>query len=216
MNQHITRLVACLDTLQHHLDVTHSVLQVKLLWLYRIQHTNDHYRVDITDPVDPPRHVMTIVATSSQLKGHHDALMADIRRAFINDLFLTVARDGIVARNIIDGQKPARPEFHQHAHEGEITALMPFVAKEYKPFLEFFRRIRNSAVHYDGNHNRRNAVDFVFNGSHFLTTEENIGTQIQYWMSDLVAMYHQLKAAFHTEDIVGHPYLRRRLQERLG
>ncbi len=205
-----------LERLQHHLDVTYSLFQLKLLWLHRIRHEGQNYRVDVVDPVVPRRQVLTIVATAQQLKGHYEAYLTEIRRAFVNDLFLTIARDGLLAKNYITGKHPVEPEFYAEAHEEEIAALNPFLSKEHKRFLDFFRRIRNSTVHYDGSHNVRNRLDFEFNGTHFLTTDENLGTQIGYWLSDLVAIYYRLKQVFTTDPILANPYLHQLLANESG
>ena len=102
------------------------------------------------------------------------------------------------------------------SYEELIAALNPFLSREHKRFLEFFRRIRNSLVHYDGNHNLRNRLDFEFNGTHFLTTDENLGTQIRYWLSDLVAIYYHLKQVFTIDPILANPYLHQLLANKSG
>ncbi len=206
----------CLERMQHHLDVTYSLFQVKLLWLHRIEHEDNNYTIDIVDPIVPSRHVLTIVATGQQLKAHQEPYLTEIRRAFINDLFLTIARDAVLARNFLNGKDPPEPEFHTEQHEEEVAALNPFLTKVDKRFLVFFRRIRNSTVHYDGNHNVRNRLNFEFNGIRFLTTDESLGTQIKYSLSDLVAIYQRLKSAFDVERIIENPYLQNIAARQLG
>ena len=207
VNNKLAAVRQCLDGLQHHLDLAYSVFQVKLIWLYRIRADNQSYNIKVVDITDPPREVITIAATAEHLKALHDPYVVEIRRGFVNDLFLVVARDGLLARNSLAGKQPIHPEFFMEPHEEEVAALSPFLAKEEKRFLDFFRRIRNSTVHYDGNHNVRNGLDFEFNGTHFLTTDANVGTQINYWLSDLVAIYQRLKVVFDLDKLLANPYL---------
>jgi hypothetical protein len=152
-----------------------------------------------------------MTATADQLRSHCDGFLTEIRRTFINDLYLTVSRHGVLAKNVITRIEPPQPEFHKEPHEGEVAALASFLTKEDKQFLDFFRRLRNSTVHYDGSHNRRNSLDFTFNGSHFHTTEANLGHQIGYWFSDLFAIHTRLKEIFAVEKVLANEHLRRLL-----
>lgn len=193
-----------------------SLACLKLLWRHRMEHGTDTYRLDVVDPVDPPKYVTTIAATPANLRTHLEGFMIEIRRTLINDMFLCIARHGVLARNIIDNKRPIAPEFHKEAHEGEVLALGTFLTKEDKLFLDFFRRLRNSTVHYNGNHNRRNRLDYEFNGSHFLTTDANIGRQIDYWFSDLFALHAQLEVIFATPKLLAQPFLLKMLSENYG
>jgi hypothetical protein len=196
------------------LNSTLSLCCVKLIWHHRMEHGTDTYRLDVVDPVTPPRHVMTISATPTNLKSHLEGFLIDIRRALINDLFLCVARHSVLARNIVLHKRPLEPEFYQESHEGEILALGAFLTKEDKQFLDFFRRVRNATVHYNGNHNVRNRLDFEFNGTHFLTTEKNVGAQIGYWFSDLFAIHNQLESIFAADKVMQHPHLTQQMAAR--
>lgn len=197
--------------MQTHLANTMSLCSLKLLWLHRVNIDNASYSVDIVDPIDPPRHVCKIIATADQLRTHQDGFLTDIRRSLINDLYLTVSRFGVITKNMILGIVPPEPEFHKQAHEGEVSALCPYLSKEDKKFLEFFRRLRNSTVHYDGNHNLKNSLDYEFNGTHSLTTEGNLGTQITFWFSDLFAMHERLISALAPDAIMANRHLQEQI-----
>lgn len=43
-------------------------------------------------------------------------------------------------------------------------------------------------IHYDGNHNRRNALNYEFLGRTFFTSEQNLGQQIEYSVHEVLAL----------------------------
>ena len=193
--------------LRKQLDNNGSLAAVKLLWLHRIRLDHQDYAVDLVDITEPPRFVTTITASADQLRTHIDGFIVEIRRAFINDLYLTVARFGVIVRNVIEGIEPAPPEFHDTCARGRGLGSGYIFVQEEKRFLDFFRKLRNATVHYNGNHNRCGALDFKFNGTYFHTHEGNIGQQIGYWFSDLFAIQAKLKEVFAVEKIVANPHL---------
>lgn len=205
----VGKLRSLLEDMHKNLDEVTSLARVKLLWLHHMHIGNKNYDVNIVDIDPPPRFVTKISVTAMQLRTHCDPLVIEIRRSLINDLFLIAARYSVITSNVINGMEPPEPEFHQKAYEGEILALGPFLTKHDKRFLDFFRRLRNSTVHYDGNHNLRNSLKFTFDGVAFITTEANLGRQIGYWFSTLFGIYDQIKKTFSVDKILTNPFLAR-------
>jgi len=198
-----------LNLLASHLDSVNEIFRLKLIWLFVISPQCDRtffFDPNFTDPnYNPPKRVIEIRTTNTALRPLYDPFLTEIRRSYLNDLYLVTSRQLIIVRNILDNKIPPEPEFNNNTYDGAICLLNRYVSKQDAAFLKFFRQIRNSVVHYDGNHNARNKLDFVYRGRSFETSTNDIGSQIQFSISDLIGFYEELRRIFDFSNLSQNP-----------
>jgi hypothetical protein len=192
----LNRLSTLFYFLQHDIDDIFKILELKLTWLSIIKTqeiedadfniTNEHSTVTIHK----------ILMKKEEIKSYDSLIETELRRAFLNDLYLIVSRYCIRIKLCLDGKGNDNPSFLDARIDQPLFLLNRFLSKGDKKFLDFFNKIRNSVVHHDGEHNKMNRLDYIHCGTHFLTTEANLGTQIIWRFSEMIEIYSRLKKIY--------------------
>lgn len=203
-----------IDLLHNDIENIFWVLQVKYAGFYEINRLKDNYseKIGITRLNDSQQNIIFVIdINTGKLKSSYKVLETEARRAFITDLYLIIARYSIFLHGLIDDKEIIDPAISDNAIDQAPTLLNPFLKKEDKDFLDFFHKVRNSLIHYDGNHNKKSRLDYTFSGTHFLTTENNLGQQIEWSVNELIELYQKIKLIYNKEKLLAHPFLLRKL-----
>lgn len=203
-----------LKSFQLEIDNAFWILQIKCIGLYEIRRLRSNYneKVGVTRANDVEQKIIHVIEISTnKLKSSYSILETEMRRAFISDLYVAVANNSILIRNVLDKKIVINSSLSEEKIDKAPTLLYPFLKKEDKEFLNFFHKIRNSVIHYDGNHNKRNSIDYKFGDVHFFTTEVNHGKQIEWGIDQLIDLYHRVKEIFCPEIILNNHFFKQKL-----
>jgi hypothetical protein len=201
-----------LEGLNHDIDNIFWIFQVKLAGLYEIRRLKEDYveNIGVTSEEDSTLKIHFIInITKDKLESSYKLLETEARRAYITDLYLILARYSILLRGVIDDKKIIDPSLSVEIIDKALELLNPFLNKEEKAFLVFFHKVRNSLIHHDGNHNKKNALNYVFCGITFQTSEQNIGQQIEWGIRELLELYNSIKSIYNSEKFLSNEFLRK-------
>lgn len=202
-------LRAQLDVLRRELQLVGSMFDAKIAWLNVISQNKLHCDFTVTDnTIAPPTVVRRILFTSAQLRAMTADLMQEARRAFLNDLYLVASRHAMIVANLLRNTPEPRPEFSPERRDAALNALNRYLSKSDKRLLDFFRRFRNSLVHYEGRHNKANPLDFILLGRRIATTDTNLGEGIEMSMDQVYHLFDEVLRVFSVQ-LLDHPHFRR-------
>lgn len=205
---------ALLDQLRADLDRILSFLQHKLLWMALIENNELRFSTPVNDgEFEPPRLIMLIKREPHELRAERPHFENEMRRAYLNDLYLVASRYAIILANLLSGKEEPRPEFSEERRDAALQGIFRFLSKEDKEFLDFFRRVRISVVHYEGRHNRSNRLNYTFRNTRFKTEDKDLGESIFFGMRHILGFYEDLIRIFDPEAIIGHPQMQREIGE---
>lgn len=197
-----------LQEMHRELELVVAILDTKLLWLSTIESSNLQFDCPIRDgDVSPTVEVRRIRASSEALRQLRPHLENEMRRAFLNDLYLVASRHMILAENILNGLTEPRPEFSRERREAALEALNRFLAKADKKFLDFVRRLRNTVVHYEGRHNLANPMNDTLLGRHIYTTDDTLGMSITLSLPQLYHLHSEICRVLDPPALLQHPQM---------
>jgi hypothetical protein len=201
-----------LAALYSELHLVVAILDSKLLWMATFEKNEISYDMSITDASVTPAAVVRHLRTSSTvLRGLRPHFEHEMRRAFVNDLYLVASRHAVIVDNVIRGHIEPRPEFSAERRDAALSGLNRFLSKKDKGFIDFFRRLRNSVVHYEGRHNAANPLNDEFLGSKILTTNDNMGEPIEMSLCQVYGLYDRLLAILDEKALMAHPQMQREI-----
>lgn len=195
------------------IDNTFWILQLKLIGLLEIQRVKDNYFERIAVTREDMKNIteFMIEVDSDKLKKSIEIITSELRMSFINHLYLNIATLSIWTRALIDDKTENDPAITGETIDKAVNLLFPFISKQDKAFLEFFHLVRNSMIHYNGCHNKRNPLNYIFCGTHFLTTKDNLGKGIVWNVNELIELYNSIKNIYNPTRFLKNPFLLRRL-----
>lgn len=196
------KVISCFELINNDLDNTFTIERLKLLGISQLNKVNDDYlqTTVIVDPEEPDVAVFEFDFTGKDLKDNYELLKAEMIRSYINDLYFMVARGSIRLYFILKGEENDNPAFHDNNFDEALQIHNRSLSKADKEFLDFFHDVRNCMIHYDGEYNIKNKLNFEFCGLKFITTTENIGKQIIWNQKALLGLYNSLKNIYNFEN----------------
>lgn len=198
------------------LDQTVLLLSSKLLWDFYINYVakneSDRFTVQVQDK-ETNSIVMNISLDIKSLREMQLIRDNETRRSYLNDLYNLMCRYNICIDSILRSLPYQTPEHYDGDIDAAIQLINRYLSKEDKKFLEFYRRLRNSVVHYDGNHNKKNGLDYIFQGVHFLSSDTNIGTQIIFSHTGLRELYSRIKMIYSCDNLFRNQLFQNRLNQ---
>lgn len=205
-------IINCLWHQQQDLDKINRIFEMKMVWFFLINTEDKTIKAQFSDPDDNSNIVLSINTSYALMRNLKDSYMVEIRRGYINDIFMTIYRYNILVKNIIEEKENIFPEFSNENTDMAIAFLNKYLSKPDKEFVGFLRYIRNSLIHYDGNHNEKNKLNHEFAGRKFITTPNNIGKQITYSLAELVETYKTAKRIVSFENLIQNDYFKKQIE----
>lgn len=188
------------------LDNIYERLKVKLALLFLLKNNLSPVDVTITDS-HPTRTILRIQYEGGEINRNYEQMETECRRIFISDLYSCAAYFCIHLDNILRGKTSNDkylPAFFDVNFNQPLNVLNRFLKSEDKLFLNFLHNIRNSMIHYDGQYNKKNLLNFKILTSEFKTTEQNIGEQIIWGVDEMIELYKRLKSIFDYNKLINN------------
>lgn len=194
-NEYLKHVV---NTFHSDLDKVYERFKVKLALLFILKNQNTPVDVTITN-VPPTKTVLEIKYDSGEMNNSYEQMLTECRRIFISDLYSASANfciylDNVLREKNVNGRH--LPAFFDTQYNQPLNILNRFLKSEDKLFLTFLHNVRNSMIHYDGQYNKRNQLDYKILTLEFKTTEQNLGEQIIWGTEEMIEVYKRLKAIF--------------------
>lgn len=190
------------------LDNVYERLKVKWALLSILKNNLTPVDVKIVHPETKSK-ILHIEYPSGKINEHYPEMEIECRRIFISDLYKSSATFSIYLDNVIREKKVNGrhlPAFSNAKYDQPLTLLNRFLNADDKHFLKFLQNIRNSMIHYDGQYNIRNSLNYKILNLEFKSTEFNIGEQIIWGLEEMIAVYHKLRyKVFTLEKFTNNP-----------
>jgi hypothetical protein len=202
-----------LESLRLDLDSSFRIFELKMTWyfLIRTRSPAESFAIKLTN-AGSPTVLHEIKATVGDFKEIQSNYLAEIRRGFLNDVFMVLSRYCILLNNVLRRHSEPFPELNESKVDDGPRVLNRFLSKEDKRFCEFFTILRNSLIHYDGNHNQFNRLNHMFCDKEFKTTADNLGKQIGYDLSDILEIFNVVRRIFSVDHLSKHQQFCREIQ----
>ena len=106
------RVVDQLRELHNDLSLVVQFLDSKLVWISVFEGADVNFECPLRDgDVRPPTVVRHIRTSSRALRAFRPHLENEMRRAFLNDMYLVPSRHAVIIDNLLRGRLEPRPEF---------------------------------------------------------------------------------------------------------
>ncbi|MBI3510738.1 MAG: hypothetical protein HY064_08740 [Bacteroidetes bacterium] len=186
------------NTFHSDLDNVYERFKVKYALLAVLK--NELTPVDVTVTDHPPtKTILRIIYPSGEINKNYDQMTTECRRIFISDLYSCSASfciylDNVLRKKNVNGRH--LPAFFDKQYNQPLNILNRFLKSDDKLFLTFLHNVRNSMIHYDGQYNKKNLLDYKILTLEFKTTEHNLGEQIIWGTEEMIEVYKRLKSIF--------------------
>ena len=97
------------------------------------------------------------------------------------------------------------PAFSDNKYDQPLNILNRFLNTQDKEFLNFLHLVRNSMIHYDGQHNKKNKLNYKVLNTDFITTDNNLGEQIIWSVEEMIEVHRKAKEIFDLEKFKKSP-----------
>lgn len=209
-----TRVERQLAELHRELQLVATLLDSKLLWLSTFSNQDIEFDFRITDGLaTPPTVVRHLQTNSGVLRGMRPHFENEMRRAFLNDLYLVASRHAMILDNLLRDRDEPRPEFSAERRDAALNALNRFIRKDDKAFLDLLRRLRNTVVHYEGRHNLANPLNDEILGVRLVTDATNLGESVELSLSQIYALFERLVSLLSPRSLLENQQMQRELRE---
>lgn len=183
-----------------HSDIDNVFERFKVKWaLLSVLRTNgEPVSVTLKDPT-LTRTILQINYPAGKINDYYGQMETECRRIFISDIYSTCATfsiylDNVLREKSVNGRH--LPAFSEEKFDQPLSQLNRFLSTGDKEFLNFLHRVRNSMIHYDGQHNKRNSLNYKILNLDFVTTDANLGEQIIWGGEEMIEIYKMVKAIF--------------------
>lgn len=199
------------DTFHHDIDSAFERLKVKYSLLFMLKNNNQRISVSVTDPL-VTKVVLQINYSAGEIGKNYTQMETECRRIYISDLYSICSNFCISASNVLNGSEVNGrydAAFINKQYSEPLNLLNKFLSSDNKEFLKFFHKVRNSMIHYDGQYNRNNLLDYRILSLVFKTTDENLGEQIIWGVEEKIELYKIIKNVFQYEKFAKNPLFHR-------
>jgi len=187
------------DQFNNDLDNVFERFKIKYILLKTIKDHNLYSSPPLQIQDDSGKNILEIGYLPGQISKYYDQMEIECRRIYISDLYSDCAHFCIYIRNILDERNINGiylPAFMDKKFDQPFTLINKFLKSEDRKFLEFLHNFRNSMIHYHGQYNKRNNLNYKLLSLIFKTTDKNLGQQIMWGMEEIVELYKKLKNVF--------------------
>ena len=163
--------------------------------------------VDITDE-SQTRTILKIKYENGEISKNYDQMLTESRRIFIRDLYsctssFCIYLDNVLREKNVKGRH--LPAFFDIQYNQPLSILNRLLKSDDKLFLTFLHNVRNSMIHYDGQYNKKNLLDYKILTLEFKTLENNLGEQIIWGPEEMIEVYKRLKSIFAYDVLSNNP-----------
>jgi hypothetical protein len=202
------------DYLKHVVNTFHSDLdnvferyKVKLVLLFILKNNTSPVNVDITDE-NQTKTILQIKYENGEISKNYDKMQTESRRIFISDLYSCTSSFCIYLDNVLREKNDKGrhlPAFFDTQYNQPLSILNRLLKSDDKLFLTFLHNVRNSMIHYDGQYNKKNFLDYKILALEFKTLESNLGEQIIWGSEEMIEVYKRLKSIFAYDLLSNNP-----------
>jgi len=151
---------------------------------------------------------MHVEITPDVTKAHREYMLAELRRSFINDLYLCISRYSIFIHRLLtlSNEEKISPDFSTGPNDTQpLNKLHPFLSTPDKEFLIFFHSIRNCIIHFDGHYNAKTQINYDLEGVQFVS-EGNYGKNIPWGIKEMIQVYERIRKIYEFNAFQINPY----------
>jgi len=200
-------LTSVFETFLSDIDSVFERFKVKWALLSVLRTNGEPISVTLKDTT-MTRTILQINYPAGKINEYYGQMETECRRIFISDIYSNCATfciylDNVLREKSVNGRH--LPAFSDEKFDQPLTQLNRFLSTEDKDFLNFLHRVRNSMIHYDGQHNKRNPLNYKIMNLDFVTTDANLGEQIIWGGEEMIETYKRAKEIFDIEKFQKSP-----------